>query len=218
MADRKLETLLGAGRSSKGPRWRDGRWWVSDFFGCAVLSVTTDGVVEEELTVEQQPSGTGWMPDGSLLVVSMRDHRVLRRSPDGEVSVHAEVSEHCGGHLNDMVVDGEGRAYIGNFGFDLMGGGHPATANLVRVDPDGSATVAAEDLRFPNGSVITPDGKTLIVGETRRSLLHGVHDRRRRVALRSPPVGTDGFRTRARAAGGDDPPARVRTRRLCTRR
>jgi sugar lactone lactonase YvrE len=106
------------------------------------------------------------MPDGSLLVVSMKDHRVLRRAPTGEVSVHADVSEHCGGHLNDMVVDGQGRAYVGNFGFDLMGGADPVPTTLVRVDPDGSATVAAEEMRFPNGSVITPDGKSLIVGET----------------------------------------------------
>jgi sugar lactone lactonase YvrE len=166
VADRRLETLLEGGAFFEGPRWRDGRWWVSDFYRHLVLTVDPGGSTEEVMTVDQQPSGLGWMPDGSLLVVSMRDHRVLRRAPDGEVTEHADVSEHCGGHLNDMVVDSEGRAYIGNFGFDLMGGGHPATANLVRVDPDGSATVAAEDLRFPNGSVITPDGKTLIVGET----------------------------------------------------
>ncbi len=115
-------TLAEGGRFFEGPRWHDGRWWVSDFFGCAVSSVTTDGVVEEELAVEQQASGTGWMPDGSLLAVSMRDHRVLRRSPDGEVSVHAEVGDLCGGWLNDMVVDADGRAYAGNFGFDAFDG------------------------------------------------------------------------------------------------
>jgi sugar lactone lactonase YvrE len=76
------------------------------------------------------------------------------------------VSEHCGGHLNDLVVDGEGRAYVGNFGFDLMGGAEPAETVLVRVDPDGTATVAAEGLRFPNGALITPDGATLLVNET----------------------------------------------------
>ena len=113
-----------------------------------------------------QPSGLGWMPDGSLLVVSMRDHRILRWSGDGGVSVHADVSEFCGGHLNDMVVDGTGRAYVGNFGFDLMGGADPAPAAVILVGPDGAARIAAEDLLFPNGSVITPDGRTLIVGET----------------------------------------------------
>ncbi len=164
MAERELKTLLEGGAFFEGPRFQAGRWWVSDFYRHLVLTVDADGRAEEVMTVEQQPSGLGWMPDGSLLVVSMKDHRVLRRSPEGEVSVHADVSEYCGGHLNDMVVDSDGRAYVGNFGFDLMGGADPAPANLVRVDPDGSATVAAEDMLFPNGSVVTPDGWTLIVG------------------------------------------------------
>jgi sugar lactone lactonase YvrE len=162
----ELTTLLEGGAFFEGPRWHDGRWWVSDFYRHLVLALDSDGGTEEVLTVEAQPSGLGWMPDGSLLVVSMKDHRVLRRSPDGEVSVHAQVGEYCGGHLNDMVVDGKGRAYVGNFGFDLMAFADPEPANLIRVDPDGSASVAAADMLFPNGSVITPDGRTLIVGET----------------------------------------------------
>src|SRR3954468_20647512 len=101
----------------------------------------------------------------------MKDRRVLRYAADGGgLTVHADVSELTAGHLNDMVVDRQGRAYAGNFGFDLMGGGHPATATLVRVDPDGSAVVAAEDLWLPNGSVIT-DAGTLIVAETRAARL-----------------------------------------------
>lgn len=118
------------------------------------------------MEVEGQPSGIGWMPDGSMLVVSMKERVVLRRTPAGAVSIHADVAEHCGGNLNDMVVDGSGRAYAGNFGFDLMAFAEPAPANLIRIDPDGTASVAARDLLFPNGSVITPGGSTLIVGET----------------------------------------------------
>ena len=138
MADRQLHTLLEGGAFFESPRWHDGRWWVSDFYRHLVMTVDTDGGTEEILSVEGQPSGLGWMPDGSLLVISMRDHRILRWSGDG-VTVHADVSEHCGGHLNDMVVDARGRAYAGNFGFDLMAFGDPATAKLVRVDPDGAA-------------------------------------------------------------------------------
>lgn len=166
MPDSQLHTLLEGGAFFESPRWHDSRWWVSDFYRHLVLSVSTSGEPREVLEVEGQPSGLGWMPDGSMLVVSMRDHRILRWSAEAGASEHADVSECCGGHLNDIVVDTHGRAYVGNFGFDLMGFGDPAPANLIRVDPDGSASIAAEDLLFPNGSVITPDGKTLIVGET----------------------------------------------------
>ena len=148
------------------PRWHEGRWWISDFYRRIVMTCSPDGSTATVMEVEQQPSGLGWMPDGSLLVVSMRDHRILRRSPAGEVTTHADLSEHCAGHLNDMVVDAHGHAYVGEFGFDLMAFADPAPAGFMRVDPDGSVTVLAQDLLFPNGSVITPDGATLIVGET----------------------------------------------------
>jgi sugar lactone lactonase YvrE len=163
---RQLKTLLERGAFFEAPRWRDGRWWVSDFYRHLVLTVDADGTAEDVLEVEGQPSGLGWMPDGSLLVVSMRDHRILRRALDGSVTEHADVSAFCHGHLNDMVVSADGRAYAGEFGFDLMGFGDPALAVLIRVDPDGTAAVAAEEMAFPNGSVITPDGRTLVVGET----------------------------------------------------
>jgi sugar lactone lactonase YvrE len=166
LAEHELQTLLEGGAFFEAPRWHDGRWWVSDFYRHAVFTVGTDGNADEVLAVEGQPSGLGWMPDGSLLVVSMLDRRVLRWSPEAGATVHAEVADLCGGHLNDMVVDASGRAYVGNFGFDLMAGADPAPANLIRVDPDGAACVAAEGLLFPNGSVITPDDATLIVGET----------------------------------------------------
>jgi sugar lactone lactonase YvrE len=161
-----METLLEGGSFFEGPRWRDGRWWVSDFFRHRVIAVDPGGREEHVLTVEGRPSGLGWMPDGSLLVVSMVDQRILRRSPDGDVTVHAEVGELCGGYLNDMVVDARGRAYAGEFGFDLAGYADPKPAKLLQIDPDGTASIAAEDMLFPNGSVITPDGRTLIVGET----------------------------------------------------
>jgi sugar lactone lactonase YvrE len=161
-----METLLEGGSFFEGPRWHDGRWWVSDFFRHRVITVDPSGREEHVLTVEGRPSGLGWMPDGSLLAVSMTDQRVLRRSANGEVTVHAEVGDLCAGYLNDIVVDAHGRAYAGEFGFDLAGHADPKPANLLRIDPDGTASIAAEDMLFPNGSVITPDGRTLIVGET----------------------------------------------------
>jgi len=142
-----MRTLLGGGFFFESPRWHDGRWWVSDFFGKVVLAVGADGQVEEIARVEAQPSGLGWLPDGSLLVVSMRDRRVLRQAEDGELHVHANLAELCDWHANDMVVAANGRAYVGNFGFDLDGA-EPTPTNVVRVDPDGSARVGAEGLMF----------------------------------------------------------------------
>jgi sugar lactone lactonase YvrE len=150
----------------EAPRWRDGRIWFSDFYTLQVLSAREDGSdLRVEADVPHQPAGLGWLPDGRLLIVSMRDRVLLRREADGRLVTHADLGTHATGHLNDMAVDGAGRAYVGNFGFDLMGGADLAPTALHRVDPDGTVTEAATDLWFPNGSVITADN-TLLVGET----------------------------------------------------
>jgi sugar lactone lactonase YvrE len=150
----------------EAPRWRDGRIWVSDFYKHRVLSAREDGSdLRVEAEVPEQPAGLGWLPDGRLLVVSMRDRRVLRREPDGTLVTHADLSGHAAGHLNDMVVDADGTAYTGNFGFDLMGGAPLQPTALHRVDPDGTVTEVANDLWFPNGMVITPQ-RVLLVNET----------------------------------------------------
>ena len=160
----------------EGPRWKDGRLWFSDFYAQAVKSVSPSGDLREEFKIDDRPSGLGWMPDGSLLVVSMTKRQVLRRTSDGKVSVHSDLGKIATFHCNDMVVDKSGGAYVGNFGFDLHAdmskrgdeaviADHPV-AKLAQINANGAASVAAEDMHFPNGSVITPDGKTLIVGET----------------------------------------------------
>jgi sugar lactone lactonase YvrE len=158
--------LLDGGAFFESPRWHDGQWWVSDFYREAVYTVSVDGTEQHVLDVGHQPSGLGWLPDGSLLVVSMKNQQLLRRHADGNVSVHADLSAYTDSWLNDMVVDADGRAWVGCFGFDLMAFADPQLAPLMRVDPDGTVAVAAEELMFPNGSVITPDGTTLMVGET----------------------------------------------------
>ena len=96
----------------------------------------------------------------------MTTRQVRRVDGDGEVHLHADLSAIATGQANDMVVDGRGNAYVGNFGFDMDAGEAPRAADLALVRPDGTAEVAAAELRFPNGSVVTPDGGTLIVGES----------------------------------------------------
>lgn len=178
---RATRELAGGIYFGEGPRWRDGRLWFSDFYAHAVKSVSPAGDVRTEFELDDQPSGLGWQPDGSMLIVSMIKRRVMRRTPDGAISVHAELGHIADFHCNDMVVDAAGGAYVGNFGFNLdeaiaargvqsVLAEHP-TAKLAYVTPDGQARVAAEGLHFPNGPVITPDGKTLILGETLAAVL-----------------------------------------------
>ncbi|HEY1971996.1 MAG TPA: SMP-30/gluconolactonase/LRE family protein [Pseudonocardia sp.] len=160
-----MDKLLDGGLFFEGPRWHDGAWYVSDLYAHHVLRVSVDGDTEVIASVPNQPSGSGWLPDGSMLIVSMADRRLLRRAPDGTLAEHADLSQLSEHFINDMVVDGRGRAFIGTFGFDLFGGGTPSPGDVLRVDPDGTAHLAASDLRFPNGMVVTPDDGTLVVAE-----------------------------------------------------
>ncbi len=151
---------------AEAPRWHQGELWFSDFYTRQVMRVDREGRAHVVVEVPNQPSGLGWLPDGRLLVVSMTDRALLRLDRTGLTQV-ADLSTLAGFHCNDMVVDAQGRAYVGNFGFDLFTQPVvPRPTVLVRVDPDGAVSVAADDMHFPNGAVITPDGKTMIIGET----------------------------------------------------
>lgn len=149
----------------EGPRWHEDKLWFSDMQLRWVMTVDLKGNLNRVVEVIHSPSGLGWLPDGRLLVVSMLDRRLLRLDPD-ELSEAADLSRLASYHCNDMVVDQQGRAYIGNFGFDLAYGESIQPAEIVMVTPEGQARVVADQLLFPNGCVITPDHKTLIVAET----------------------------------------------------
>ena len=162
----EFTTLISGLSFSECPRWRDGRLYISDFYTHRVLAVGMDGVAETIAHVPGQPAGLGFLPDGRMLIVSMRDRKVMRREFDGVLVVHADLSELAPWHLNDMLVDHDGRAWVGNFGFDLMSGAEVRSTVLICVEPDGTAKIAADGLGFPNGMVLTPDSGTLIVAES----------------------------------------------------
>jgi sugar lactone lactonase YvrE len=133
--------------------------------GQCVMTVDPAGHTEVVARLPTQPAGLGWTPEGRLLVVSMVDRRLLALE-GGRWVVVADLAGLASFRSNDMVVDGRGRAYVGSFGFDLDGGAPFAPGEIVLVEPDGGARVVADGLRFPNGMVITPDGRTLVVGES----------------------------------------------------
>ncbi len=162
---RTIRTLVTGLAFAEGPRWHEDRLWFSDMHDHHVMTVDADGTTHRHFEVPNRPSGLGWMPDGRLLVVSMVDRKLLVRQGEALVP-HADLSALARFHCNDMVVDARGGAYVGNFGFDLDARETPCPTELIRVEPDGSARIVADEMRFPNGAVITPDGGTLIVGES----------------------------------------------------
>ena len=162
----KRTTILMDGLTfGEGPRWHEEKFYFSDFYSHKVFSLDMDGNSEVIVEVPAQPSGLGWMPDGTMLIVSMKDKKLLSFNKN-TLSEVADLSNLAGFHCNDMVVDDQGNAYIGNFGFNTYSGEEIRPANLILVRPGEDPCLAADDLLFPNGTVITPDGKTLIVGET----------------------------------------------------
>ena len=166
----KTEILLEGLTFGEGPRWHDSKLWFSDFYSGRVMTVGLDGKAETVVEVPDVPSGLGWLPDGRLLVVSMMRRRLLRLDPEGLTEV-ADLSGLAPFQCNDMVADKQGRAYIGHFGYDFFGGKPLVPASIIMVTPDGNTRVVADDMYFPNGSVITSDGRTLILAETMASRL-----------------------------------------------
>jgi sugar lactone lactonase YvrE len=167
MATEPLTTTVLAGGLAfgEGPRWHDRKLWLSDMHANRVVTVDGDGKVERMVRVAGRPSGLGWLPDGKMLIVSMSERKLLRY--DGRsIETHADLSELAPNEVNDLVVDESGRAYVSQFGFDFWKGAPFAKTSILLVGPDGRARVAADELAFPNGMVITPDGKTLIAAES----------------------------------------------------
>ena len=147
------------------PRWHDGALYFSDMHDGKVWRMDATGGAAKILELPSFPGGLGWLPDGTLQVVSMKERRLLRMTSDG-LEAFADLSGLATGYTNDMVIDREGRAYVGNFGFDLNGGESPKPTVFICVEKDGSVRAVADDVWFPNGAVITPNGKTLLLAET----------------------------------------------------
>ena len=149
----------------EAPRWHDDRLWFSDMEDRKVKSVNIRGETESTLEIPNRPSGLGWLPDGRMLVVSMEDRKLLQ--PElGALKEFADLSKLATYHLNDMVIGKHGHTYIGNFGFDYINNQPFIPATIIMVSPEREIKVVAENMSFPNGMVITPDGKTIIIAET----------------------------------------------------
>jgi sugar lactone lactonase YvrE len=157
-------TLLTGLVMGEAPRWHDNRLWCTDMGAREVLAVEIDG--QREVVARVPSLGLGFLPDGRLLIVSMRAGLLLRREPDGSLVTHADLTGLSRRPWNDLVVDGRGNAYVDNIGFDFPAGEFTPSGIIALVTPDGTVRQVADGLAFPNGMAVTPDNRTLIVAES----------------------------------------------------
>jgi sugar lactone lactonase YvrE len=145
----------------ESPRWHDGRLWFAHWGTDEIVAVDPDGTSE---VVAHGPGGLGWsidwLADGRLLVTG---GAVMRHEPDGSVVPHADLN-HLSEYWNELVVDGRGNAYVNGRNFGPAEQEPPGIAAVVT--HDGSVHQVADRLAFPNGMAVTPDNRTLIVGES----------------------------------------------------
>jgi sugar lactone lactonase YvrE len=164
-----MTTIAHTGfRFPEGARWHDGSLWFSDMHTGEVFR-STGGSARPELVAEldDYPSGLAWLPDGTLVVSSMKRRQVVRVNEDGTTDVHADLSGHTDAPINDMVFDPVSeQLFVGGFGYDLWGGADQRPGPVFAVGVDGAVSVACPDLVFPNGSVLLPGSRTLVVAET----------------------------------------------------
>jgi sugar lactone lactonase YvrE len=154
-------------RFPEGARWHDDQLWFSDMHtGQVFRSDPAARRLQEVVVVDDQPSGLGWLPDGSLLISCMLSRTVSRFDPGTGVGVFADVSSLTDAPVNDLVTDEAGRTFLGGFGYDLYGDAPQQPGPIFRIDSDGTPTLVEQDMVFPNGSVFLPGSSTLVVAET----------------------------------------------------
>jgi sugar lactone lactonase YvrE len=162
----KPRTIHGGGRYFEGPRWHAGRLWFVDCMARTLLSLSPSGeCVQHAKFDDDTPCGLGVLKDGRIIVLMMFKKRLLAWR-DGALSLYADLSDIATGTIDDMIVDGLGRAYVGDLGFDLPPPpDRGAVGRIILVMPDGEARVVAEGLRFPNGIAVSADNDRLVVAE-----------------------------------------------------
>ncbi|MFZ1994204.1 MAG: SMP-30/gluconolactonase/LRE family protein [Solirubrobacteraceae bacterium] len=144
-------------------RWHEDRLFFSDMYGDSIHAFDPESGELRTVAEVFHPGGIGWLPDGRMLAVASEDRRILQVGEFGN-RPYADLDGIVPGWLNDILVDGNGRVYAGNFGYDLFGE-DPRPTQLAVVDTDGSVTMQADDVVFPNGIVKRSDGK-LVLAET----------------------------------------------------
>ncbi|MDL4818941.1 SMP-30/gluconolactonase/LRE family protein [Actinomadura opuntiae] len=164
----EIRTVVEGRGLVESPRWCDGRVYFSDWSAGEVIAADPDGGGEAVARVESLPLCTAFLPDGGLVIVDSPGGRLLRLEGGGSPVVHLELGR---AGWNDIVVDGRGNAYVNRPGFNAMAGEEFKPGSVFLAAADGTVREVADDIAFPNGMAVTPDGSTLIVADSYRGEL-----------------------------------------------
>ncbi|WRZ95034.1 SMP-30/gluconolactonase/LRE family protein [Streptomyces sp. NBC_01007] len=165
----EVRTLLEGHGLVESPRWHGDRLYFSDWTAGEVIALDpAAGHSEVVARVASLPLCTDRLPDGRMLIVSSADGLLLRREPDGSLATYADLGRPG---WNDIVVDGRGNTYVNRADFDPMTGEAAKPGSVSLVAPDGVVRQVADDIAFPNGMAVTPDGSALIVADSYRHSL-----------------------------------------------
>lgn len=171
MSVSELRTLVSGLTVGESPRWHDGRLWVANWGADELITVDDEGHTQVVLRLPPTvPFSIDWLPDGRLVMVDGPRSKVLRQEPDGTLLTHADVSGLVMG-LNEIVVDTRSNVYVNGSNYKFAPGEPFVPGIIALVTPDGTVRQVADDIHFPNGMVITPDNKTLIVTESFKARL-----------------------------------------------
>jgi sugar lactone lactonase YvrE len=164
---KKLTNPNAGLKFTESPRWYNNKMWFIDIHDKSIKTVDLSGTVETSFDLPFIPNSFGLTPEG-VIVVGDAFERKIYRVQDGSLELLADISDMTVFCLSDGIVDSHGRLYVGDIGYNFVDPvAKPVeTCVLILVGTDGKSSVVAKDLCFPNGIVITPDGRTLIVGET----------------------------------------------------
>lgn len=162
----QTEIVVDDLRFPEGCRWHDGSLWFSDMHSGVVYRTDADGGNPVKvLSIDDRPSGMDWLPDGSLVLSGMLTRQVFRYSPEGELSVYADLSDATPHPINDLIRLPTGQLIVGGFGYDLYADDELVPGPLLGIEESGAWSVLADDLVFPNGMVLLSTGE-LVVAET----------------------------------------------------
>jgi len=161
----ELRPLVMEGKYFEGPRWYEDKLWFVDSLAMKLLRVSLDGEREAVCDIPGVAGGIGFLPNGDVVITSMFDHKLLTFA-NGKVSTLCDLSKVVAGTIDDMIIDGFGRVFVGDLGFDLMKGGSHDNGQIILVTPNGDAQAVTRGLHFPNGIAVSQLGGRLVVAES----------------------------------------------------